>query len=82
MSSGLVEGGLLGVCEQGPVDNVGESAFEESEGFSFGRSSLQSSSDERFGVGMYPYLGDRNAVQRGVGLPVPAPVQSEPLVVR
>ncbi len=30
------ECGLLGVGEQGSVDDVGEFAFEESEGFSFG----------------------------------------------
>jgi hypothetical protein len=36
MSSGGGEGGLLGVCEEVPVDDVGEFAFEESEGFSFG----------------------------------------------
>jgi hypothetical protein len=36
MSSGLAECGLLDVGEEGPVDDVGEFAFEESEGFSFG----------------------------------------------
>jgi hypothetical protein len=36
MSSGLAECGLLGVGEEGSVDDVGEFAFEESEGFSFG----------------------------------------------
>ena len=36
MSSGLCEWGCLGVCEEGSVDDVGEFAFEESEGFSFG----------------------------------------------
>ena len=36
MSSGLCEWGCLGVGEEGSVDDVGEFAFEESEGFSFG----------------------------------------------
>jgi hypothetical protein len=36
MSSGVGGGGLLGVGEEGSVDDVGEFAFEESEGFSFG----------------------------------------------
>ena len=74
MSSGLVECGLLGVCEEGPVDDVGEFAFEGAEGFSFGGTGLEPSGDERLGVGVHPDLGDRDAVQGGVGLPVPAPV--------
>ena len=57
MSSGLVECGLLGVCEEGPVDDVGEFAFEESEGFSFGGAGLEAPGDERFGVGVDTYLG-------------------------
>ena len=81
MSSGLLECVLLGVGEQGPVDDVGEFPFQESEGFSFGRSCFEASGDECFGVGTYPHLGDRNAVQGGVGLSVAAPVQPEPLVV-
>jgi hypothetical protein len=36
MSSGVGEGGLLGVGEEGSVDDVCEFAFEESDGFSFG----------------------------------------------
>ena len=36
MSSGLCEWGCLGVGEEVAVDDVGELAFEESEGFSFG----------------------------------------------
>ena len=62
MSSGLVECGLLGVCEEGPVDDVGEFAFEESEGFSFGGAGLEAPGDERFGVGVDTYLGDGDAV--------------------
>ena len=36
MSSGLCEWGWLGVGEEVAVDDVGEFAFEESDGFSFG----------------------------------------------
>ncbi len=36
MSSGVGEGGLVGVGEEGSVDDVGEFSFEESEGFSLG----------------------------------------------
>ena len=68
MSSGLVEGGLLAVCEQGPVGDVGESAFEKPEGFSFGRSAGEAALDEGLGVGVHPHLGDGDAVQRGVGV--------------
>jgi hypothetical protein len=81
MSSGDGEGGLLGVGEEGPVDNVGEAAFEESEGFSFGGPGFETALDEGLGVGVDTDLGDRDPVQRGVGLPVTASVESEALVV-
>ncbi len=32
---------------------------------------MESTGDERSGLGMHPYLGDGDAVQGGVGLPVP-----------
>ncbi len=72
---------MLGVGEEGPVDDVGEFSFEESEGFSFGGSGFESSFDERLSVGVDAYLGDGYAVDCGVGLPVAASVESEPLVV-
>ena len=36
MSSGLCKCGWLGVGAEGSIGDIGESAFEESEGFSFG----------------------------------------------
>jgi len=36
MSSGVGECGLSDIVEEGPVGDVGEFSFEESEGFSFG----------------------------------------------
>jgi hypothetical protein len=36
MSSGVGWCGLLDIVEEGPVDDVGQFSFEESEGFSFG----------------------------------------------
>ena len=62
MSSGLSYWGLLGVGEEGSIDDVGESAFEEAEGLSFGGTVGESSGDECLGVGMHPHLGDRDAV--------------------
>jgi hypothetical protein len=76
MSSGVGEWVLLGVGEEGAVDDVGEFAFEESKGFSFGGAGLETALDEGLGVGVDTDLGDRDAVQRGVGLPVPSPVES------
>ena len=81
MSSGLAECGLLGVGEEGPVDDVGEFSFEESDGFSFGRAGFESSFDEGLGVGVDAELGDGDTVQGGVGLPVSAAVQSELLAI-
>jgi len=81
MSSGSLELGWLGVCEEVPVDDVGEFAFEESDGFSFGGAGFESSFDEGLSVWVDPHLGDCDAVQRGVGLPVPSSVESEPGVV-
>jgi hypothetical protein len=65
MSSGSWLGGLAGclcVFDHGAVDDVGESSFEGSEGFSFGVAVAESSVHETFRVGMHPDLGDRNAV--------------------
>ena len=67
--------GCLGVG--GSVDHVGEFAFEESEGFSFGRAGFDASFDERVDVG----LGDRDAVEGGVGLAVSFAVDPEPVGV-
>ncbi len=72
---------MLGVGEQGSVDDVGEFSFEESEGFSFGGSGLEASFRKDLGVGMDTELGDGDAMDCGVGLPVAASVESDPLVV-
>ena len=81
MSSGLGEGGLLGVGVEGSVDDVGEFAFEGAEGFSFSGTGFESAVDERLGSRVHAGLGDGDAVEGGVGLPVPAPVQPAALVV-
>ena len=81
MSSGGGEGGWFGVCEQGSVDDVGEFAFEESDGFSFGVAGGESFLNEGLSVGMDTHLGDSYAMQGGVGLTVPAPVEAEPVRV-
>ncbi len=81
MSSGVGECGLLGVGEEGSVDDVCEFAFEESEGFSFGGSGFAASFDEGLGVGVDTELGDGDPVERGVGLTVAATVQTVPFVV-
>ena len=51
MSSGSLELGWLGVCEEVPVDDVGEFAFEESDGFSFGGAGFEASFDECLRLG-------------------------------
>jgi hypothetical protein len=73
--------GWLGVCDEVPVDDVGESSFEESDGFSLGRSRFDSSFDECLCPWVDAHLGDRDAVERCVGLPVSSPVEPEPGVV-
>ena len=65
----------MGVGEQVSVDDVGEFAFGESEGFPFGWSGFDASFDERLCVGVHAGLGDRDAVEGSVGLPVPASVE-------
>ena len=75
MSSSVLEGGLLGVGEEGSVDDVGEFSFEQSEGFSSCGSGFDSSSDEGLSVGMDTELGDGDPVDCGVGLSVAAPVE-------
>jgi hypothetical protein len=75
MSSGSFQLGWLGVCEHGSVDDVGEFAFEEPDGFPFGGSGLEASFDERLSVGVDPHLGDGDAVEGGVGLTVPSSVE-------
>ena len=42
----------MGVGEEGSVDDVGESAFEKWEGFSFGGTGGEASFDEGSGVGV------------------------------
>jgi len=63
----------LGVVEHGSVDDVGESAFEDAEGFGLGLAGCEVLGDEVLGVGVDSYLGDGDPMQRGVGLTVPAP---------
>jgi hypothetical protein len=67
--------------EVGPVDDVGESLFEGFDGFLFRGSCFDPSFDECLWIGMHPDLGDRNPVERSVGLPVPSPVGAESGVV-
>ena len=81
MSSGALELGWLGVLEEVSVDDVGEFAFEESDGFSFGGSGFEASFDECLRLGVDTHLGDRDPVEGGVGLPVPSAVEPEPCVV-
>ena len=71
----------MGVLVEGAVDDVGESAFEEAEGFSLGGSVLETLGDEGLSVGVDAELGDGNAMQRGAGLPVASSVESEPIRV-
>ena len=75
MSSGVSELGWLGVGEQVSVDDVGEFAFEESDGFSFGGAGFEASFDEGLRLGVDTHLGDRDAVESGVGLPIAASVE-------
>ena len=81
MSSGVFQGGLLGVVEEGSVDDVGEFPFEEAEGFSSGGSGFDSSCDEGLGVGVDAELGDGDPVDCGVGLSVASPVEPVSAVV-
>jgi len=78
MSSGVGEGGFLGLVEEGSVDDVGEFSFEKSEGFSSGWSCFESSFDKGLSVGVDTELGDGDAVDCSVGLSVAASVESEP----
>ena len=71
----------MGVLEEGSVDDVGESSFEESDGFSLGGSCFDPSFDECLCVWVDPHLGYRDAVERSVGLPVPSTVEAESGVV-
>ncbi len=61
----------MGVGEQGPVDDVGESAFEESEGFSFGGSGGEAFLDE--GLIWAAWEEHRRAIQR-IGFILDVPV--------
>ena len=59
-----------GVGEEGAVDDVGESAFESAEGFGSGVAVVLSSFEVGDRVGVYSSLGDGDAVQGRVELPV------------
>ena len=72
---------VLGVGEEGAVDDVGELAFEGSDGFGFGVAVGEALFQVGLGVGVAADLGDGDAVEGGVDLTVATPVQSEPLRV-
>ena len=58
MSSSGFEGGLVGVGEEGSVNDVGEFSFKQAEGFSTCGSGCESSRDEGLSVAVDTELGD------------------------
>jgi hypothetical protein len=66
----------VGVDDEGPVDDVGESALEGSQGFGCGVAHGGSLVSEGLGIWVVAELGNRDAVDGGVELPVACARQS------
>lgn len=82
MSSGPHLGSLrLCVLDHGAVYDVSESLFQYAEGFSFGLAYCHVSGDELLGGLVDAKLGDGDAMQSRIGLPVAATVETEPFGV-
>jgi hypothetical protein len=75
----LFEGG---VGSDGAVDDVGEAAFEDAECFKSTVAVGASAGQQGSRVGMKAGLGERDAVQRSVELPVAAAAESVACSVR
>ncbi len=74
-----MEGVFIG--EEGVEHDVGEAATEQAEGFASCVACRGASFDVGAGEGGTAGVGVGEAVQGGVDLAIPAPVEAEPLVV-